>query len=94
MRATALDHIGIAVPSAVDQPLVRALGGDELGLVEMPSGVAVARFGPGRQLERPAVRPRAGLGDADELAALHDDEDDRVRMVDERDRHAASLPRR
>jgi methylmalonyl-CoA/ethylmalonyl-CoA epimerase len=51
MQAVALDHVGIAVPSATGHRLVQALGGEPLELVEMRSGVAVARFGPGRQLE-------------------------------------------
>lgn len=51
LPAVALDHVGIAVPGAGDQPLVRALGAERLALQTMPSGVAVARFGPDDRLE-------------------------------------------
>jgi methylmalonyl-CoA/ethylmalonyl-CoA epimerase len=51
MRAVALDHVGIAVPSASDHPLVRVLATGPLSAREMPSGVSVARFGPDERLE-------------------------------------------
>jgi methylmalonyl-CoA/ethylmalonyl-CoA epimerase len=50
LRATRLDHVGIAAHGADGQPLVDALGGAP-GLIEMPSGVAISRFGPGAQIE-------------------------------------------
>lgn len=50
MGIVALDHVGIAAPGA-DLPLARALGAGALELTEMPSGVAIARFGPGERLE-------------------------------------------
>ena len=54
--AIALDHIGIAVES-VDTPLTALLGSPP-SLTEMPSGVAVGRFGPGAALELvTAARP-------------------------------------
>jgi hypothetical protein len=49
LPAVALDHVGIAVPSP-EHPLVRALGAELAGTL-MPSGVQVARFGPGLALE-------------------------------------------
>jgi hypothetical protein len=49
LPATALDHVGIAVDS-VDTPMA-ALLGSPAALVEMPSGVAVGRFGPGSAVE-------------------------------------------
>ena len=49
LLAAALDHVGIAVPSP-DHPLVAALGAALDGTL-MPSGVEVARFGPGLALE-------------------------------------------
>ena len=58
MGIVSLDHVGIAAPSA-ELPLARALGAGALALTEMPSGVALARFGPGERLE--VVTPaRAG----------------------------------
>ncbi len=51
LPAVALDHVGIATPSASGNRLSQALGAGDLPLVEMPSGVAIARFGPGDQLE-------------------------------------------
>jgi len=51
LPAVALDHVGIAVPGAAGNPLAHALGADDPALQEMPSGVAIARFGPGEQLE-------------------------------------------
>ena len=51
LPAVAVDHVGIAVPVARGNPLARALGAADLPLQEMPSGVAIARFGPGDQLE-------------------------------------------
>jgi methylmalonyl-CoA/ethylmalonyl-CoA epimerase len=50
LPAVALDHVGIAVESFEESPLVRALGGAGSS-TEMVSGVAVSRFGPGAQLE-------------------------------------------
>ncbi|HLB04335.1 MAG TPA: VOC family protein [Gaiellaceae bacterium] len=50
LPATALDHVGIAVRSPHDHPLVEALGGEVEGTV-MPSGVVVGRFGPEQALE-------------------------------------------
>ncbi|MCL4290013.1 MAG: VOC family protein [Thermoleophilia bacterium] len=50
MGVVSLDHVGIAAPSA-DLPLARAFGAGPLALTEMPSGVAIARFGPGERLE-------------------------------------------
>lgn len=47
----ALDHVGIATPSPAAHPLVRALGISTPRGLEMPSGVAVARFGPADALE-------------------------------------------
>lgn len=49
LPAAALDHVGIAV-SSPEHPLVAALG-VELAATLMPSGVGVARFGPGCALE-------------------------------------------
>lgn len=50
LPAVAVDHVGIVAPEAAGQPLVDALGG--VGpLVEMPSGVAISRFGPDTMLE-------------------------------------------
>jgi methylmalonyl-CoA epimerase len=51
LAALELDHVGIAAPSARELPLARALDAAELPLSEMPSGVAVGRFGPGARLE-------------------------------------------
>lgn len=51
MRAVALDHVGIAVRSPVDDPLVRLLAGGPLAVTEMRSGVAIARFGPDDRVE-------------------------------------------
>jgi methylmalonyl-CoA/ethylmalonyl-CoA epimerase len=51
LAPVALDHVGIAVTSAEDSPLVRALGAEPLTLTRMPSGVAIARFGPAERLE-------------------------------------------
>jgi hypothetical protein len=50
MPIVALDHVGIAAVAA-DHPLARLLGVPGPELREMPSGVAVGRFGPGLQLE-------------------------------------------
>ena len=50
LEATAVDHVGIAVLAPAGHALVRALGPEPAGTV-MPSGVAVARFGPGHGLE-------------------------------------------
>jgi len=49
VRVVALDHVGIAVGSA-DTPLAGLLGAAP-ALREMPSGVAVGRFGPDTALE-------------------------------------------
>ena len=49
LSAVALDHVGIAV-EAVDAPLAALLGAPR-ELIEMPSGVAVGRFGPDAALE-------------------------------------------
>jgi methylmalonyl-CoA epimerase len=58
LPALELDHVGIAAASADGHPLLTALAGSPL-MVEMPSGVAVGRFGPGDRLE--LVEPaRAG----------------------------------
>jgi len=47
--ALALDHVGVAAPSP-SSPLAAALDG--IGASKrMPSGVEIARFGPGRALE-------------------------------------------
>lgn len=52
----ALDHVGIAA-DAPENPLTELLGGP-LSLREMPSGVAVGRFGPETMLELvTAARP-------------------------------------
>ena len=51
LPAVALDHVGIAAATARSHPLANALGAGELALRQMPSGVAIARFGPGDQLE-------------------------------------------
>jgi methylmalonyl-CoA epimerase len=50
IEAVALDHVGLAAP-AHSTPLGDALGAGSLEGVAMPSGVTVARFGPGRSLE-------------------------------------------
>jgi catechol 2,3-dioxygenase-like lactoylglutathione lyase family enzyme len=50
LPALEVDHVGIAVDSAAGHPLVAALG-DNVALTEMPSGVAVGRFGPCYMLE-------------------------------------------
>ena len=45
-----LDHVGIAAyPDGLS--LAELIGGSAAPLVEMPSGVAVGRFGPGEALE-------------------------------------------
>lgn len=49
LPAAALDHVGIAV-SSPEHPLPAALGAELAGTL-MPSGVTVARFGPGCALE-------------------------------------------
>jgi hypothetical protein len=49
LRAVAFDHVGIALES-IDSALCALLGAPET-LELMPSGAAVGRFGPGRQLE-------------------------------------------
>jgi Glyoxalase/Bleomycin resistance protein/Dioxygenase superfamily len=59
LPAVALDHVGIAAATATRNPLAYVLGSGELKLCPMPSGVAIARFGPGEQLE--LVTP-AGVG--------------------------------
>jgi methylmalonyl-CoA/ethylmalonyl-CoA epimerase len=51
LPAVELDHVGIAAPSASELPIVAALGTGPLDLAEMPSGVAVARFGPDERIE-------------------------------------------
>jgi methylmalonyl-CoA/ethylmalonyl-CoA epimerase len=51
LAALELDHVGIAVTEPGGLPLARALGATETPLVEMPSGVAVGRFGPEDRLE-------------------------------------------
>ena len=50
--AVALDHVGIAGPDP-DSPLAALLDGDAVSATgrAMPSGVTVARFGPGDSLE-------------------------------------------
>jgi methylmalonyl-CoA epimerase len=58
LPAVALDHVGIAAPAA-GTPLARALGASAPALTRMPSGVAIARFGPGERLEL-VVPARAG----------------------------------
>lgn len=45
LAALELDHVGIAAPGAPALPLARALGAADAPLTEMPSGVAVGRFG-------------------------------------------------
>ena len=50
LGAVELDHVGIAAPAAGALPLVELLGGVG-ALAEMPSGVAVSRFGPGERVE-------------------------------------------
>jgi catechol 2,3-dioxygenase-like lactoylglutathione lyase family enzyme len=50
LPALEVDHVGIAVESAAGHPLLGALG-DGVVLTEMPSGVAVGRFGPCHMLE-------------------------------------------
>lgn len=51
LAALELDHVGIAAPSALELPLARALDAGSAKLSEMPSGVAVGRFGPEDRLE-------------------------------------------
>lgn len=51
LPAVALDHVGVAARAAAGHPLLAALGAAEPALVEMRSGVAIARFGPGGGLE-------------------------------------------
>ena len=51
LAALELDHVGIAATSALELPLARALDAASTPLTEMPSGVAVGRFGPGARLE-------------------------------------------
>jgi methylmalonyl-CoA/ethylmalonyl-CoA epimerase len=50
IEAAAVDHVGIASPDA-GSPLAEALGTPSPVGISMPSGVTVARFGPGRGLE-------------------------------------------
>ncbi len=50
LRAARLDHVGIAATETAGHPLVDALGGAPEP-IEMPSGVAISRFGPGAQVE-------------------------------------------
>lgn len=50
LPALEVDHVGIAVELAAGHPLLGALG-DSVVLTEMPSGVAVGRFGPCHMLE-------------------------------------------
>ncbi|MEZ5078597.1 MAG: VOC family protein [Solirubrobacterales bacterium] len=50
LPALQVDHIGIAAPAA-GTALTRLLGCDAVEGREMPSGVAVGRFGPDRGLE-------------------------------------------
>jgi methylmalonyl-CoA/ethylmalonyl-CoA epimerase len=50
IEAVAVDHVGIAAPDA-SSPLAEALGAESPAGIAMPSGVSVARFGPGRGLE-------------------------------------------
>ncbi|MFN8186384.1 MAG: VOC family protein [Gaiellales bacterium] len=50
LPAVRLDHVGIAASELAGQPLVEALGGVD-GLTQMPSGVAVSRFGPDARVE-------------------------------------------
>ena len=51
LPAVALDHVGIAVESVAGSPLGRSLGGLSAELTPMPSGVSIARIGPGEQIE-------------------------------------------
>lgn len=51
LPAIELEHVGIAVPAASDHPLAAALGAGHLEPTQMPSGVAIARFGPDERLE-------------------------------------------
>jgi methylmalonyl-CoA/ethylmalonyl-CoA epimerase len=50
IEALAVDHVGIAAPDG-SSPLADALGNESPAGIAMPSGVTVARFGPGRGLE-------------------------------------------
>lgn len=50
LEALEVDHVGIAAEGA-GTDLTRLLGSAEIEGREMPSGVAVGRFGPGRRLE-------------------------------------------
>jgi methylmalonyl-CoA epimerase len=50
LPALQVDHVGIAVETTDGHPLLAALGNGVL-MTEMPSGVAVGRFGPSRMLE-------------------------------------------
>ncbi len=50
LEALQVDHVGIAAPAG-GTALTRLLGCPEVDGKEMPSGVAVGRFGPGRGLE-------------------------------------------
>jgi hypothetical protein len=47
----ALDHVAIAAPTLLDATLFGLLEGDGTDVVQMPSGVSVARFGPSGMLE-------------------------------------------
>jgi methylmalonyl-CoA/ethylmalonyl-CoA epimerase len=51
LPAVSLDHVAIATPAVEGHPLLASLDAGRLQLQAMPSGVAVARFGPGEQLE-------------------------------------------
>ena len=51
LHALELDHVGIAASGVAELPLARVLDADPADLVEMPSGVAVGRFGPQERLE-------------------------------------------
>jgi methylmalonyl-CoA epimerase len=50
LEALEVDHVGIAAAGA-GSDLSRLLGAAEVEGRQMPSGVAVGRFGPGRRLE-------------------------------------------
>ncbi|MBS1887996.1 MAG: VOC family protein [Actinobacteria bacterium] len=50
LKALQVDHVGIAAPGP-GTALSRLLGVPEVAGEEMPSGVAVGRFGPGNGLE-------------------------------------------
>jgi methylmalonyl-CoA/ethylmalonyl-CoA epimerase len=68
VRATHLDHVGLAA-AGPSTPLSAALGAQTLAGTSMPSGVAVARFGPADALE--LVWPAGARTPIDGFLARH-----------------------